>query len=726
MVALAAVLFVVLACVSVPQMQPAAASIEYILSDDFDSFDSSKWNASAYAAPDFGYGCGYWSETQTWLYIENTTGGVGDSAGHVGWKFYHALPVPCSGMFSASIEFRWVETSDSQMDHVRLSLDDATGDYQVNVGFEDSWAYSSQRGLQAVISDVRTFVGGLDLNGTATLTVTRDENSLVTVASDGIVFAQGVCTAEITSVGLWLYGCKYYPGASCGVNYVVAHFTPQGDYSLFDEFDVFNATTWEAMPYFAPNFTYSCGPWLEGQTWLYIENTTGGVGDSAGHVGWKFYHSLPKACPSEFQVSMELCWAESSDSQMDHVRLSLDDATGDYQVNVGFEDSWAYSSQRGLQAVISDARTFVGGLDLNGTATIAVTRDAEGLVNVSWNGTVFAQGVCTAEITSVGLWLYGCKYYPGVSCGVNRLSAHFHTQPTYRIADEFDDFNPSAWNVTPYFAPDFTYSCGHWLQGEKWLYIQNTTGGIGDEKGYVGWLFTHTLPFLCGGEFQVSMELRWAMTSDWQVDHVRLMVQDENGINRIDAGFQDSWSYSSQRCKEATVEDNYVIETGLPLSGRGTLAVTRDANHLVQVAWDGVVFAQGICTTDIGRIAVWLIGNKYYAGVSAGVNNLFGHFTREATTTSVLLINPLMAFLVLGVVCSTLVPAIAIGLYFGQRTPRASIRTPTPATRGGISAGSSQAAAIASGLVSLRCHLCGAATETGDRFCSQCGADLQT
>jgi hypothetical protein len=204
----------------------------------------------------------------------------------------------------------------------------------------------------------------------------------------------------------------------------------QEGYDFSDDFDSFDATKWDATAYFAPDFNYSCGPWPADETWLYIENTTGGVGDSAGHVGWKFYHTLPRACSGDFGVSMEFYWAEDSDSQMDHVRLSLDDATGDYQVNVGFEDSWALSSQRSKVAYINDGRTSVHGLPLTGRATLTVARAANGVVTVAWDGVVFAQGVCTSEITKVGLWLYGCKHSPGVACGVNKISAHFSTTTT--------------------------------------------------------------------------------------------------------------------------------------------------------------------------------------------------------------------------------------------------------------------------------------------------------
>jgi len=412
-------------------MPPLAAGAECVLSDDFDSFDGTKWNVAPYFVPDFGYSCGSWPPpSETWLYFTSESGGAGDGQAHLGWKFHHTLPSPCSGQFNVTLELRWEEDNDFQMDHVRLSLDNATGDYQVNVGFEDSWS-GSARGRQAVINGVRTYSGGLPLVGQATVNVVRNASSVVTATWDGLVWAQGTCTANITRIGLWLLTTQWDAGVRGGVNYLDASFT-DGDYQFSDDFDYLNATLWEAEPYFSPVFGYASGHWPSVNNYLYIENTTGGAGDAKGQVGWKFYHNLPIVCDGQFEMWFGISWVETSEWQMGHVRLSLDDGSGDYQVNVGFEDSWA-ASTGGKAAYIGDAYTSQADLSLNGSATLIVKRDATGLVVAYWDYWSFAQGVCTAGITRVGIWLYGCKYNAGVSCGIDYIDAHFSTAETTTV-----------------------------------------------------------------------------------------------------------------------------------------------------------------------------------------------------------------------------------------------------------------------------------------------------
>ncbi|MFX1563433.1 MAG: hypothetical protein ACFFDP_09015, partial [Promethearchaeota archaeon] len=304
-------------------------------------------------------------------------------------------------------------------------------------------------------------------------------------------------------------------------------------WDFVDEFSgvILNTTKWNPVKVGSHIIDYNVGTDYQssgwGGNWLYTDVMGGGTPD---YIGWEFNHEITQDEEGPwgyFVINCELGWWAASNTPIFHVQLRLLDEDEQVCIVVGYKDSWAYGSTRQEMAIIGDRSNTVGGLPMEGKASIEITRDADNLVNIKWDTNLLLSGVCSAPVATIQLRVIGHKTYTGGQGGFNYIHARGDAASGadyYDVADEFDpigqappsslddSIDQSIWTVSKDGTPSgWSYSFDEWSSGwlkGSWLRCHNMAGG---GSTYNGYKFTHELDVFSKyyQSFTVDTEIYW-------------------------------------------------------------------------------------------------------------------------------------------------------------------------------------------------------------------------
>lgn len=197
---------------------------------------------------------------------------------------------------------------------------------------------------------------------------------------------------------------------------------------LQDDFYYFNANIWDAHERGSPEFNFTCGTWLNGDSWLYVpEFDTGG--ELPAYNGFHFVHTLQESLEGEFTIETELGWSAPSMSPAFQISLGLLDASDDFlnssewTIQIQCRDYWVASSCRPV-ATIEDNQVQSAFLPLEGSRKVRITRSFDFRVEIYWDDTLMLTGSNFETITQICLRTVGRFDYPGAGGGFNYLYAY--------------------------------------------------------------------------------------------------------------------------------------------------------------------------------------------------------------------------------------------------------------------------------------------------------------
>lgn len=192
---------------------------------------------------------------------------------------------------------------------------------------------------------------------------------------------------------------------------------------FYEDFGALDPAIWDVFEFGSPNFSYSVGSWMSGESWVYAANMSSG-GMDPPYNGFHFVHPFAVPLEGAFVIAAEMGWSAASYFPASQTALRLMDASDDilddqgWSIQVQCRDYWAASSCQQVAHIESDQ--YLGtSLPLEGKARLYIMRDEVYLVQIYWDDTLLGSGTNYDTITSICLRIVGRYDYPGASGGFN-------------------------------------------------------------------------------------------------------------------------------------------------------------------------------------------------------------------------------------------------------------------------------------------------------------------
>ena len=201
-------------------------------------------------------------------------------------------------------------------------------------------------------------------------------------------------------------------------------------YRVDDDFSTLNETAWVPTSTNLPNFSYSSGPWLSDDDWLYSE-----IGGSDGLLtqltGWDFTYTLPTNY-TRFRVETEIGWKEEQNEDVLVTFFQLLTASGSVAGEWGFSDESYNDTRRYLRTAYGGTAWMWTGMGWLMTWDLML-EGTPGHLQVYWNGILCMGGTFRIPISKIQLHIVGNSSYPGAIGGFNYVRACFNetiTEPS--------------------------------------------------------------------------------------------------------------------------------------------------------------------------------------------------------------------------------------------------------------------------------------------------------